>query len=172
MNSVFSKSFQMSVFFAFRKFNLLAIDALTRRTRVAQDSRSTLFCVSRSKTVTFPRAMSHVAPHVTAPITCTPSLSSTLSSSLALHPLLSEPVRCADPRCNLSGALVELPSFTSTLDEYGTKFACTRTKLHGKQASTPDEFWHKTRVQSRNTKLQHWMKNRSSKARPPFADTR
>ena len=76
--------------------------APTPRTRVAQDSRSTLF-VSCSKTVTSHGAMSYVTPHLTTPSTCTPS-SSTLSSSPALHPLLSEPGPCADLRPNLSGA--------------------------------------------------------------------
>ena len=38
------------------------------------------------KTVTLHRAMSYVTPHLTTPSTCTPSLSSTLSSSPALHP--------------------------------------------------------------------------------------
>ena len=73
-----------------------------------KDSRSTLF-VSCPKTVTLHRAMSYVTPHLTTPSTCTPSLSSTLSSSHALHPFLSEPKPCADPRCTLSGALAEPP---------------------------------------------------------------
>ena len=63
--------------------------ALTPRTRVARDSRSTLF-VSCPKTVTPRRAMSHVTSHLRTPSTGTPS-------SHVPHPPVSEPKPCADP---------------------------------------------------------------------------
>ena len=55
---------------------------------------------------------SHTSSRLTATSTCTPSLSTTLSSSPALHPFLSEPESSADPRCNLGGGLAEPPSIT------------------------------------------------------------
>ena len=63
--------------------------------------------MSCPKTVTLPRAMSYVTPHLITPSTGTPSLSSTLSSSHVLHPPLSEHRPCGDPRPRLSGALAE-----------------------------------------------------------------
>ena len=56
--------------------------------------------------------MSYVRPHSTTPSTCTPSLSSTLSSSHVLHSPLSEHKPCGDLPPHLSGAVAESRPFT------------------------------------------------------------
>ena len=59
---------------------------------------------SCSKTVTLHHPLSYVTPHMITPGTCTPSLSSTLSSS---HPLVSQLQSCGDLRPHPSGPLAE-----------------------------------------------------------------
>ena len=100
--------------------------ALTPRAARLKESRSTMF-VSCPKTFTLHRAMSYVTPHLTTPSTCTPSLSSTLSSSHVLHPPLSENKPCGDPRPHLSGALAEPRPFTGSL----SPSSLLRTRITG-----------------------------------------